>query len=458
MKIDIPQKVLDIYNQLQKNNFSVYLVGGCVRNILMEIPIKDWDFATNATPEEIQGIFPDSYYENRFGTVKVPITEEKKEFVEITTFRHESEYTDSRHPENVTWGKTIEEDLSRRDFTSNAIALKLETNGEKLKTHFIDPFGGQEDIAKKIIKAVGNPQERLQEDALRLMRAIRFATQLGFTIEKQTWEAIQNNAGLLAKISWERIRDELLKILASEMPEKGIVMLDEAGLLSYILPELVAGKGVDQTRPGRHHTTDVYTHNLMTLRHTPSSDPIVRLAALLHDVGKPFVARTDESGHIIFHNHEVEGAKIVKTIADRLRLSRKQNEKLYTLVRWHMFSVDETVTDHAVRRFIRRVGVENVGDMIDLRIGDRLGSGTKSAESWRLRRFKDMIEQELNPPFSLNDLAVDGNDVMQELQIKPGRKVGEILQTLFEEVDQDLSLNNREYLIKRVHELNKDSV
>jgi putative nucleotidyltransferase with HDIG domain len=452
MNTSIPQQVIDLTQALETAGFSVHLVGGCVRNMLMDIPVKDWDLATNATPEKIQELFPESYYENTYGTVKIPFDEEKKDFIEVTTYRTESEYTDARHPESVSWGSTIEEDLSRRDFTCNAIAIKI-VNGKCTIENLIDPYNGQADISNKVIRAVGTASDRFQEDALRLMRAVRFAAQLQFTIEENTWKALQEYAQKISNVSWERIRDELLKILASDSPEKGIILLDESGLLSYIIPELLKGKGISQERPGRHHVHDVFTHNILALQHTPATDPIVRLATLIHDVGKPDVASQDQDGLIIFYNHEVVGARIASQIAERLKLSKKQREKIFTLVRWHMFSVDETVTGHAVRKFLRRVGVENVSDMIDLRIGDRLGSGTQTAESWRLKRFKEMIEKELNPPFSINDLAIDGTDIMKELNIKPGRKIGEILKTLFEEVDQDLSLNTKDHLIKRVHEL-----
>lgn len=450
--LTIPPIVTQSVATIHDAGFSVYLVGGCVRNILMGIDVTDWDLTTNATPDQIQTLFPDSYYENTYGTVKVPFDSEKKQFIEITTFRKESNYSDGRHPESVEWGNTIEDDLSRRDFTCNAIAIDI-SSGTFNSELLVDPYDGQSDIKQKIIRAVGDPQERFAEDALRLMRAIRFATQLAFTIEENTWNAIVQTHALIEKVSWERIRDELLKILSSQTPDTGITLLDDAKLLAYILPELIKGKGVSQERPGRHHVNDVYTHNLLALHHTPSTDPIVRLATLLHDVGKPDVAQADENGLVIFHNHEVVGAKIVHAIAERLRLSKKQKEKIVTLVRWHMFSVDETVTEHAVRKFLRRVGVENVSDMIDLRIGDRLGSGTQTAESWRLIRFKDMIEKELNPPFSVNDLAIDGTDIMKELNIKPGPQVGTLLHQLFDEVDADLSLNTKEYLIKRIHEL-----
>jgi putative nucleotidyltransferase with HDIG domain len=455
----VPKEVLSVYKKIKKAGFQAFFVGGCVRDFLMRHPITDWDFATDATPEEIQKIFPGSFYDNRFGTVGVPlpkiVKQEHAGVIEITTFRTEGEYRDMRRPEKVEWGKTIEEDLARRDFTVNAIAatLKLRTTNDELQTNYIDPFKGLLDIEKRIIRTVGNPDDRFNEDALRLMRAIRLATQLEFEIEKYTWEALVKNSSNIGKISGERIRDELLKILSTNHPYEGIVLLDKSGLLDQIIPELSKGKGVSQARPGRHHTADVFTHNIESLRHCPSHDPIVRLATLLHDVGKPYVKNEDEEGHVVFYNHEVKGARIAYEICDRLRLSKKQRDKVTTLIRWHMFTIDEHITDSAVRRFIRRVGIDNVADMMDLRIGDRLGGGTQVAESWRLKKFKERVSKELNPPFSINDLAIDGNDIMRELKIGPGPKVGEILQNLFEEVDENLELNNKSYLLKRLHEL-----
>ncbi|MBP6913793.1 MAG: HD domain-containing protein [Candidatus Levybacteria bacterium] len=459
MKEKIPEEVLSIYKRLENSGFEVYFVGGCVRNILLQKNPKDWDLTTNATPAEIQSVFPDSFYDNSFGTVGIPLPQilenEHKGVVEITTYRTEGKYKDHRRPEDVSWGKTIQEDLQRRDFTMNAIAFRLEETSTSSLT-FIDPFDGIKDIELKMIKAVGNPDERFKEDALRLMRAVRLATQLGFLIDADTLIAIRNDAKLINHVSGERIRDELIKILATECAYEGIMLLDSTGLLQHILPELEQGKGVSQERPGRHHTADVFTHNVLSLKHTPATDPIVRFATLLHDAGKPMVRSEDEQGLVIFYNHEIAGAKIARSIADRLHLSKKDREKIITLIRWHMFTVDENITDSAIRRFIRRVGIENVKDMIDLRIGDRLGSGTQTAESWRLKQFKERIVKELNPPFSINDLAVDGNDIMQVLKITPGPKIGEVLQKIFLEVDENLELNNREYLLKRVMELGKD--
>lgn len=445
--------VLQIYKRLESSGFEVYFVGGCVRNLLLKTEPKDWDLTTNAKPEEIQAVFPDSFYDNSFGTVGIPLPNpeevEHPGVVEITTFRTEATYKDHRRPESVSWGETLEEDLSRRDFTINAIALSLTDSSFELS----DPYRGQEDLQKKVVRAVGNPNARFKEDALRLLRAVRFATQLSFSIEKKTLKAIVKDALLIQHISGERIRDELLKMLSSDHAYEGIMLLDATGLLEHILPELIKGKEISQERPGRHHTTDVFTHNVLSLKHTPSKDPIVKLATLLHDAGKPMVAAKDEEGYVIFYNHEVAGSRIAREVADRLKLSKKQREKIVTLIRWHMFTVDEKITDSAVRRFIRRVGRENVKDMMDLRIGDRLGGGTQLAESWRLAKFKERIEEQLHPPFSINDLEIDGNDIMKELKIKPGPKIGVILQTLFEEVDEDLELNDRGYLIKRIHEL-----
>jgi putative nucleotidyltransferase with HDIG domain len=471
----------------------------------MQRAVKDWDFTTDAKPEQILKLFKDGFYDNKFGTVGIPVilgnrqqtvTPEslrtlhdvgdsgqsrmtQKIIVEATTFRTEHGYSDRRRPDVVKWGKTIEEDLARRDFTVNAIALQChpepfdltqgklregsrfardsssasgETQNDRIE--IIDPFDGQGDIKNKIIRAVGDPALRFKEDALRLIRAIRIATEHGFTIESKTWDEIISDAHLISEVSGERVRIEVLRIMSSDHPYDGVMLLKNSNLLKNILPELLEGVDVSQARPGRHHTSDVFTHNILSLKFCPSTDPIVRFATLMHDVGKPKVEKRDEEGLVIFHNHEIVGAKIVREICDRLRFSRKDRDKIVNLIRWHMFTVDEKITDAAVRRFIRRVGVESVKDMMDLRIGDRLGGGTQTAESWRLKLFKKRIEDQLKPaPFSINDLAVDGNDVMKELNIKPGPKIGKILNKLFEEVDEDLSKNKKEYLLKRIKEL-----
>lgn len=472
----IPVYIQKIAHTFTEAGFEIYLVGGCVRDLVINRVVKDWDFTTNATPDEIKTLFPDAFYDNTFGTVGIPLSKlpetEHEGVVEVTTFRTEEGYSDRRHPEKVTWGETIREDLSRRDFTINAMAIKindptadlgaflqryiLNEKSEESKNNFefIDDFGGLQDLQNRLIRAVGDPASRFKEDALRLMRAIRFATQLGFSIEPDTLHAITEDAALLSAISKERVHDELIKILDSEYPYDGIILLKNTRLLEHIIPELLEGIGVSQVRPGRHHKEDVFTHNVLSLKYCPSTNPVVRFATLIHDIGKPQVVSADEQGYVIFHNHEIVGAKIAYQLAVELRFSKKDRDKIVKLVRWHMFTVDEHITDAAVRRFIRRIGVDNVKDMMDLRIGDRLGGGTQTAESWRLRLFKKRVEEQLAPaPFSIRDLAIDGNDVMKELNLAPGPKVGEILQKLFGEVDEDLSKNAREYLIKRIHDI-----
>lgn len=453
----IPEEILGVYKKINEANFEAYLVGGCVRDMLLKKSIKDWDMTTNATPEQILKIFKDGFYDNKFGTVGLPMEISKEKYiVEITTFRTEEGFSDKRHPEKVSWGKSVEEDLARRDFTINAIALKVKINGQDLTKDIVDPYGGQKDLEDKLIRAVGNPKERFKEDALRLLRAVRITTELNFSIEENTWKEIISDAPLIKNVSGERIRTELLRILKTDQAYEGILLLKESGLLKEILPELIEGIGISQKRPGRHHTDDVFTHNLLSLKYCPSTDPIMRFAALIHDVGKSKTIGTDEKGLVTFYNHEIAGANIARGICDRLKFPKKERDKIVNLIRWHMFSIDEKLSDAGIRRFIRRIGVENVKDMMDIRIGDRLGGGTQTAESWRLKLFKKRIEQQLNPaPFSINDLAIDGNDIIKELKIQPGRKVGEILQKLFEEVDEDLSKNNREYLLKRILTIDK---
>jgi len=446
--INIPQEILEIYEKLS-TKFEVYFVGGCVRNAILKRPVEDWDLTTDATPEQILKVFPNGFYDNKFGTVGIPV---KNGVAEVTTFRTEGEYKDSRHPEKVEWGKTIDEDLARRDFTVNAMALKLDGGKQKI----IDPFGGEKDLREKIIRAVGDPNKRFKEDALRLIRAVRIASQLAFTIEESTWQKIIEDSQLIQNISAERIHDELLKIMSATYAHDGVMLLKTSGLLNFIIPELLQGVDVSQVRPGRHHTSDVFTHNVLSLKFCPSKDPIVRFATFLHDVGKPMVKSLDKEGFVIFHNHEIIGAKIAKDICERLRFSKKDRDKIVTLIRWHMFSVNENQTDAAIRRFIRRIGVENVKDMMDLRVGDRLGGGTQTAESWRLKLFKEKIEEQLKPlPFSVNDLVIDGNDVMKILGIKPGPLVGKILEELFKEVDEDLAKNNKQYLEEKIKKLQK---
>ena len=319
----------------------------------------------------------------------------------------------------------------------------------------IDPFNGQGDLKNKVVKAVGNPSERFGEDALRMLRAARFATTLGFTVEKKTGAAVLKNAKLIAEVSGERIRDELFKILASDNPAFGIFLLKDCGILKKILPELFECFAVEQKSPKRHHIWDVGTHCVMSLKFCPSKDTIVRFATLLHDVGKAAVANVTAEGVRTFYNHEVVGARIARDIAQRLHFSKDQREKLYLLVRWHQFSVGEDQTDKALRRFIKNIGIDNVEDMMDLRIGDRLGGGLQEAESWRLKLFRKRLSDVLKKPFTVADLKVSGHDVMKILGLKPGPEVGKVLNKLFEEVADDPKKNKSEYLLAKIEKLKK---
>lgn len=470
VSFQVPSLVIQILSTLQSRGFQAYIVGGAVRDLLQKKKVVDWDFTTNAVPQEILKIFKESFYDNKFGTVQVagkhlaaqfrlPAADLSSAVFDITTFRTEHGYSDRRRPDKVIWGTTIHEDLSRRDFTINAMALKpaskksFETafRSSKLKPttslqcQIVDPFSGKVDLNKKLIRAVGEAGKRFNEDALRMMRAIRIGAQLAFTIEQKTLLAIQENAELIKHISWERVRDEFLKIIGSRFPADGILLLHTSGLLELILPEILESRNVPQAG---HHIYDVWTHSIESLRHCPSTDPIVRLAAFLHDVGKPR-AFSEEKGKITFYNHEVIGAKMVREISGRMRLAKKQSERLVTLVRWHMFAYDTKMTDAAIRRFIRRVGTENINDMMLLRVGDRKGGGSK-ATSWRLRELQQRIGEQLYEPMTIKDLKVDGHDVMKTLNIKPGPEVGVILNKLFEEVMEDTKKNKKEYLLKRI--------
>lgn len=434
----IPENVKSILEKLKENKFEAFLVGGCVRDLLMKNPPKDWDVATNANPEQIQKIFPESFCNNDFGTVNVS-------GIEITPFRTEEKYTDKRHPDTIKWAKTIEEDLSRRDFTVNAIAFDKD---------FIDPYGGQEDIKKKIIRAVGSPDDRFNEDALRMMRAARFASTLNFEIEEKTAEAIRKNSGWLRAVSKERIRDEFLKIINCRKAAEGVELLRKLELLQYIIPELLEGFGVDQSK---HHIFDCYEHALNSLEFAAKkefSEP-VRLAALLHDIGKPRTKK-GEGEKAIFYNHELVGAKMVFQFMTRLRFSRKESEKVSKLVRFHLFyyNVGE-VSEASVRRLLRNVGQENINELLQVRMADRIGSGVPKAEPYKLRHLRYLIEKVSKDAISVKMLKVNGEDVMKILKLKPGARIGQILDILLSEVLADQNKNNKGFLEEEIEKLGK---
>jgi tRNA nucleotidyltransferase (CCA-adding enzyme) len=512
----IPKPIIEIIQKIEAAGFEAYVVGGCGRDLLMDVEPKDWDVTTNAKPEEVMKIFPDSFYENKFGTVgvKIPRSDQgsifsfpdyssgnssrsnlpgKYEIVEITTYRIESKYSDKRHPDEVKFAKTLEEDLSRRDFTINALALRINFSkvrpfpsssralgilqGQTLKNssyEIIDLFDGQKDLKDKIIRSVGDANERFDEDALRMMRAIRFAVTLGgditvkrtdgprklskklpFQIEDKTKKAITKNFKNLKYIALERIQDELNKILISDFAAEGVELLRELKLLQHIIPELEKGYGVGQNR---HHIYTIWEHSILSLKNCPSPKLEVRLATLLHDIAKPDTKR-GEGAYSTFYNHDHVGARVVEKILKRLKYSSEIIKKVRLLVDNHMFyyNVDE-VGASSVRRLVRKVGLENIDDLIGLRVGDRLGSGVPKAVPYKLRHFKYMVDKISSDPLSVKMLKVNGSDLIKDLKLGPGPTIGAILDVLLSEVIDDPQKNKKEILLVRAKELQKENL
>ncbi|OGF69452.1 hypothetical protein A3H65_03795 [Candidatus Giovannonibacteria bacterium RIFCSPLOWO2_02_FULL_45_14] len=459
----IPKEVLDVVKKLRENNFEAYLVGGCVRDFVRGKKPKDWDITTNAKPEEIQAIFPDNFYENQYGTVgvKTGAKDESLAVVEITPYRIEAKYSDKRHPDKIEFAKDLGEDLGRRDFTINALALeipKLEIpkfdfkDAPKSNFGIIDLVGGQDDLKNKLIRAVGEPDLRFKEDALRLMRAVRFSAELGFEIESRTKEALHKNAGLLKFVSKERIRDEFQKLIMAEGAVSGIEILRESGLLKEFMPELLEGYGVGQNL---HHIYTVWEHNLKSLECAIKEKWLldVRVAALLHDVGKPRAKRGDGK-FSTFYGHDIIGAKIADQILSRLRFPKEFIEKVSKLIRYHLFyyNVDE-VTESSVRRLIAKVSIGDMEDLIRVRICDRIGSGVPKAEPYKLRHFRFMVEKLQRDPISVGMLKATGDEVMKICKIEPGPRVGQILLILLDEVLDDPKKNTKKYLEDKISRL-----
>jgi tRNA nucleotidyltransferase (CCA-adding enzyme) len=446
--MEIPKEIQLIAEKLGKAGYEAHLVGGCVRDLLLKKAPRDWDIATNAKPKDIQKLFPDSVYENEFGTVgvKTDANDLSLKVIEITTYREEGKYTDKRHPDEVQFAKNIADDLSRRDFTMNAIAYSLADK------KYIDPFKGEKDLQAKTIRAVGNALERFEEDALRLLRAVRLSAQLHFKIEKKTADAITKKAELLEFISKERIRDEITKLLMTDTAADGINTLQELGLLKHVFPELVEGVGIGQNK---HHVFTVFEHNLKSLEYAAKKNfPLdIRIASLLHDVGKP---RTKKGNgyNSTFYGHQVVGERMALKMLDTLRFPKNLTEKAALLIREHMFVYDpETVTLSGVRRLIARVGKDNMDDLIKLREADRIGSGVPKAQPYRLRYLQAMVEKVQKDPVHPKMLLVKGDEVMKILAIPPGPKVGKILAVLLEEVLDNPKLNTKPILTERVKEL-----
>lgn len=447
----IPPIVSRITAYLEHAGFEAWIVGGCVRDLMLGRKPKDWDITTNATPEEIQGLFANTFYTNEFGTVGVVNEDEQDEtlkVVEITTYRSEGTYSDARRPDSVSFSKDIAEDLKRRDFTINALAYSPSSGT------VLDLYKGTEDMQEGIIRAVGVARDRFMEDALRIMRAIRLAAELDFTIEPQTRVAMAESASQLGKIAKERIRDEFVRIVNADKPMKALYMAKDTGLLPYIVPELERGMGVEQNQA---HKYDVFEHNLRSLQHAAdkgwSFD--VRLAALFHDIGKPAARRwSDDKKDWTFHGHEVVGARMTKKHLEALKFPKEVIDRTEKLVRWHMFFSDpDKITLSAVRRIVTHVGRENIENLVQLRICDRIGTGRPKEQPFRLRKYQAMIEQALHDPISVGMLAVNGGEIMELFGEKPGPRIGWMLHALLEEVLDDAARNTKEYLHGRLREL-----
>ena len=469
--ISIPPVIVSNLQTLKKAGYEAYLVGGCVRDLFLGRKPKDWDITTNATPEQIIALYPKTFYENTYGTVGIVnevlpgdekkvsgetssnVSDETLRIIEATPYRLESMYSDKRRPDTVTWSKNLSDDLKRRDFTINALALDVSEEGSV--DELVDLYDGQKDLGNKLIRAVGDANDRFSEDALRIMRAVRLSAELGFAIEAQTLAALQKNAPLLKEIAMERIREEFSRTLMSKEPMAAIGIMQKLGILKYIIPELEEGIGCEQNQA---HSFDVWTHLLKSMQTAADKNWSleIRLAALLHDIGKPQSRRKSPEGDWTFYGHEVIGARMAKKVLERMKYPAKTIQKIVTLVRWHMFFSDtEQITLSAVRRMIVNVGKENIWELMDVRVCDRIGTGRPKENPYRLRKYHAMIDEAMHDPISVGMLKIDGKGIMEVTRETPGPKIGFILHALLEEVLEDPKKNTAEYLQNTALELNK---
>lgn len=433
--ISVPPVVVALLATLWAAGHDAFVVGGSVRDALLGRRAADWDLATSARPEQIVEAFPGAVYENRFGTVAV---RRDDDVFEITTFRSDHDYADFRRPHRVEFGDDVEPDLARRDFTVNAIAWGRA--GDRDEPTIVDPFDGRADLATRTLRAVGDPIRRFDEDALRMLRAVRLATVLDFTIEPATLEAIAARAELARHLSGERVAAEMGRLLAAPTPSTGLRLMDSSGLLRELFRELAAQRGVAQNKvPG----DDLWDHTLRAVDAADPDRPVVRWAALLHDIGKPTTAA---DGH--FYGHDVVGAELAEAVLGRLRLPRAVIERVVQLIRQHMFMYDSGWSDAAVRRFIGKVGLPALDELLDLRAADNVGSG-RPADAEGLAELRQRIDEQLAAQVALDraDLEVDGADLITELGLSPGPLIGRLLDDLLERVIADPALNDRPTLL-----------
>jgi len=459
--VHLPAAAREILETLRSAGHAGYVVGGSLRDVMLGRDPHDWDFTTDARPERIQELFPGAIYENRFGTVTV--RREGAEY-QVTTFRSDHEYADHRRPHRIEFGDSIRGDLARRDFTVNAMAWGFsraraagETAGTTVggtaetaagaafgttpgRSRLVDPFGGRADIASRTLRAVGNAEHRFEEDSLRMIRAVRLAATLGFQVDPETLGAIRAKSHLAGHLSGERVATELERLLQAPRPSVGLRLMEETGLLRVVMPELADQRGIAQNKI---EGEDLWDHTLRAVDAAPRGRPIVRLAALLHDVGKP---PTLAEGH--FHEHEKVGAGIAARILARLRVARATQERVVHLVRHHMFSYEPGWSDAAVRRFMGRIGTHGLEELFMLHEADNVGSGLP-AEDDDLRELRGRVAAQLeaNVPLTRADLAIDGDDLIAEFGLDSGPSLGRILDSLLDQVIADSGLNDRATLM-----------
>ena len=440
IRIEPPASVIALMERLWAHGHAAYVVGGSVRDAFLGRTADDWDLTTDARPDRLLAIFQGAIYENKFGTVAV---REGGGEHQVTTFRTDHEYADFRRPHHVEFGDDVLLDLARRDFTVNAIAWGAESPRDSTQAPspaVVDPFGGVADVGTRTLRAVGEPDARFREDALRMVRAVRLAAVLGLEIDPPTFEAMRANAALVAHVSGERVTAELQKLLSVPAPSVGLRLLADSGLLEVLLPELAAQRGVAQNKiPGE----DLFDHTLRTVDAAPPDRPVVRLAALLHDLGKP--ATIDEGP---FRGHDVVGADLAQGLLDRLHMPRAATERVVHLVRNHMFTYEPTWSGAGIRRFIQRVGPESIDDLFALREADNVGSGVP-IDAHELGDLRRRVDTELAAAVVLDRsrLAVHGDDLMAELGLPAGPRLGRILDRLLDKVIAEPKLNDRATLL-----------
>lgn len=437
-KLRLPRLVKEFGELFHRHGFNCYLVGGAVRNMVLGHKPTDYDFATDAEPQQVMQIFraviPTGI---KHGTVTVIF---KGHHFEVTTFRVEGTYSNARHPDEIRFTPDLFEDLKRRDFTINSMAVHL------VDGSLVDPHEGRKDLKRKLVRAIGVPAERFREDGLRLLRACRFAAQLEFSIEEQTHQAMTATVNTIAQVSAERIRDELVKMLAAERPSIGLRIMEATGLLRLILPELAACRGVEQ---GGFHSYDVLDHSLLACDGAPADNVTVRLAAVLHDIGKATAVQNDEDGGVSFHRHEQDSEEMCHSIMRRLKFSKEEEKNVCHLVAQHMFNYTPEWSDGAVRRFISRVGPQQLPDLFDLRIADQYGMHGTRPRHDSLTPLRDRVQSVLEQEnaLSIKDLAVDGHMLAQEAGIPRGPDMGVVLEHLLDTVMDDPSMNTKEKLL-----------